>query len=262
MVNLYTHLPTSCISLEVVTDMIGALDLLNSLNSLLRETEKKAPLHLLVIDEAAQLKECESAIPLQHPGLRHAVLIGDERQLPAMVLSKISEKRRVVLEEVCSEDLYCWDMRGTFSMSTNGQEEFDCGHSRKNMVEVAAVCEIVASLYRDGKDDVIINIISRVRCNEKGYVGFISNPQRANVMLTRARNANVFIMLMRTRTWLRPLQLPSWSLANFIFHLIPILCCSKMPNGRCAATFPFRLNYVGLLFCMPPICSVMLHLTL
>ncbi|KAI5351196.1 hypothetical protein L3X38_004087 [Prunus dulcis] len=37
MVNLYTHLPTSCISLEVVTDMIGALDLLNSLKSLLRE---------------------------------------------------------------------------------------------------------------------------------------------------------------------------------------------------------------------------------
>ncbi|XP_016648023.1 PREDICTED: uncharacterized protein LOC103322330 [Prunus mume] len=175
MVNLYTHSPTSCISLEVVTDMIGALDLLNSLKSLLREvgfanersqlvlkdclrklgslrkfcvpnlkilekirkfclanaslifcivsssaklqTQKKAPLHLLVIDEVAQLKECESAIPLQHPGLRHAVLIGDERQLPAMVISKISEKRRVVLEEVCSEDLYCWDMRGTFSMS-------------------------------------------------------------------------------------------------------------------------------------------------
>ena len=30
----------------------------------------------------------------------------------------------------------------------NGQEEFDRGHSRKNMVEVAVVCEIVASLYR------------------------------------------------------------------------------------------------------------------
>ncbi|XP_021803506.1 uncharacterized ATP-dependent helicase C29A10.10c-like, partial [Prunus avium] len=150
MVNLYTHLPTSCISLKVVTDMIGALDLLNSLKSLLREvgfanersqlvlkdclhklrslrkfsvpnlknlekirkfclanaslifctvsssaklqTEKKAPLDLLVIDEAAQLKECESAIPFQLPGLRHAVLIGDERQLPAMVKSKITEK--------------------------------------------------------------------------------------------------------------------------------------------------------------------------
>ncbi|XP_044432555.1 uncharacterized ATP-dependent helicase C29A10.10c-like [Triticum aestivum] len=47
---------------------------------------------LLLIDEAAQLKECESLIPLQVFGLKHAVLIGDERQLPAMVQSKISDK--------------------------------------------------------------------------------------------------------------------------------------------------------------------------
>lgn len=47
---------------------------------------------VIVIDEAAQLKECESTIPLQLPGLRLAILIGDERQLPAMVKSKVSEK--------------------------------------------------------------------------------------------------------------------------------------------------------------------------
>ncbi|KDP35697.1 hypothetical protein JCGZ_10469 [Jatropha curcas] len=54
--------------------------------------KRMAPIHFLVIDEAAQLKECESNIPLQLSGLRHAVLVGDERQLPAMVNSKISEK--------------------------------------------------------------------------------------------------------------------------------------------------------------------------
>jgi superfamily I DNA and/or RNA helicase len=43
----------------------------------------------LVIDEAAQLKECESTIPLQLPGLGNCVLIGDERQLPALVKSKV-----------------------------------------------------------------------------------------------------------------------------------------------------------------------------
>lgn len=43
----------------------------------------------LVVDEAAQLKECESLIPLMLSGLRHAVLIGDECQLPAMVRSKV-----------------------------------------------------------------------------------------------------------------------------------------------------------------------------
>jgi len=46
-------------------------------------------LEMLVIDEAAQLKECESNIPLQLPGLRHVVLIGDEKQLPALVKSEV-----------------------------------------------------------------------------------------------------------------------------------------------------------------------------
>jgi hypothetical protein len=47
------------------------------------------PLSILVIDEAAQLKECESTIPLQLPGLRHAILVGDEYQLPAIVESNV-----------------------------------------------------------------------------------------------------------------------------------------------------------------------------
>ncbi|CAK8565677.1 unnamed protein product [Lathyrus sativus] len=46
------------------------------------------PVKFLVIDDAAQLKECESTIPLQLPGLSHCILIGDERQLPALVKSK------------------------------------------------------------------------------------------------------------------------------------------------------------------------------
>lgn len=47
------------------------------------------PIQFLVIDEAAQLKECESTIPLQLSGLRNCMLIGDERQLPALVKSKV-----------------------------------------------------------------------------------------------------------------------------------------------------------------------------
>ncbi|MFS8034318.1 putative P-loop containing nucleoside triphosphate hydrolase, DNA2/NAM7 helicase, helicase [Helianthus anomalus] len=49
------------------------------------------PIKMVLIDEAAQLKECESVIPLHLPGVRNAVLVGDERQLPAMVQSKICE---------------------------------------------------------------------------------------------------------------------------------------------------------------------------
>ncbi|CAB4265332.1 unnamed protein product [Prunus armeniaca] len=50
------------------------------------------PLTLVVIDEAAQLKECESTIPLQLPGVKHAVLVGDECQLPATVKSNVSNE--------------------------------------------------------------------------------------------------------------------------------------------------------------------------
>jgi senataxin len=50
-------------------------------------TNKK--LELLVIDEAAQLKECETLIPLRLRTLKHAVLIGDECQLPATVKSMV-----------------------------------------------------------------------------------------------------------------------------------------------------------------------------
>ncbi|KAL5077780.1 hypothetical protein RYX36_016764 [Vicia faba] len=47
------------------------------------------PINILVIDEAAQLKECESITPLQLPGINHAILVGDECQLPAMVRSNV-----------------------------------------------------------------------------------------------------------------------------------------------------------------------------
>ncbi|KAK3222798.1 hypothetical protein Dsin_009823 [Dipteronia sinensis] len=50
------------------------------------------PLYFLVIDEAAQLKESESTIPLKLKGIKHAILIGDECQLPAMVESSVSDE--------------------------------------------------------------------------------------------------------------------------------------------------------------------------
>lgn len=60
-----------------------------SSSSKLLNMQGMSPLEMVVIDEAAQLKESESTIPLQLPGLRHAILIGDEKQLPAMVQSKV-----------------------------------------------------------------------------------------------------------------------------------------------------------------------------
>ncbi|PHT39826.1 hypothetical protein CQW23_18680 [Capsicum baccatum] len=66
-------------------------------------TEGMTPLEMVVIDEATQLKECESTIPLQLLGLRHATLIGDKKQLPAMVQRKICKKAefgRILLDRL------------------------------------------------------------------------------------------------------------------------------------------------------------------
>ncbi|WOL07350.1 hypothetical protein Cni_G16090 [Canna indica] len=63
-----------------------------SISAKLCQLEVKKPFELVVIDEAAQLKECESLIPLQISSVRHAVLIGDEGQLPSLVKSKVSER--------------------------------------------------------------------------------------------------------------------------------------------------------------------------
>lgn len=94
-------LESICDSLDL-QDFIGKFDLkilcLDNARLLFCTASSSARLHmsypiqLLVIDEAAQLKECESAIPLQLPGLQHAVLIGDEKQLPAMIQSKIASE--------------------------------------------------------------------------------------------------------------------------------------------------------------------------
>ncbi|KAH7664499.1 DNA helicase protein [Dioscorea alata] len=62
-----------------------------SSSSKLYNVKGMKPLDVLVIDEAAQLKECETLIPLQLSVVRHAILIGDECQLPAMVKSKVSD---------------------------------------------------------------------------------------------------------------------------------------------------------------------------
>ncbi|KAK7305619.1 hypothetical protein VNO77_43525 [Canavalia gladiata] len=246
-------------------------------------TEGMTPVQFLVIDEAAQLKECESTIPLQLPGLHHVVLIGDERQLPAVVKSKVCEEaeygrslfERLVLlgykkhllnvqyrmhpsislfpnKEFYENQLS--DAPNVREMSYNrpflegkmyssysfiniakGKERSGRGHSLKNMVEASVISVIIKGLeneffrtrkkvsigiispynaqvyeiqerikqynlvdpdfsvsvrsvdgFQGGEEDIII--ISTVRSNENAKIGFLSNRQRANVALTRARH--------------------------------------------------------------------------
>ncbi|EOA23009.1 hypothetical protein CARUB_v10003755mg, partial [Capsella rubella] len=247
--------------------------------------EQTGAIELLVVDEAAQLKECESVAALQLEGLRHAVLIGDELQLPAMVQSEVCEKAKfgrslferlvlighkkhllnvqyrmhpsisrfpnmefydgkisdadIVKDKNYQKRFLQGNMFGSFSFINVGlgKEEFGDGHSPKNMVEVAVVSEILSTLFKvshetktkmsvgvispykgqikaiqerlgnkyssvsdnlftlnirsvdgfqGGEEDIII--ISTVRSNGNGNIGFLSNRQRANVALTRARH--------------------------------------------------------------------------
>ncbi|KAI4357269.1 hypothetical protein L6164_001230 [Bauhinia variegata] len=101
---------TECVSvLKVLKESLGKLDLPTSYvrikefcfrscslmfstaySSYMLHSIKMQPPSILVIDEAAQLKECESVIPLLLQGVNHAILVGDDRQLPATVESNVS----------------------------------------------------------------------------------------------------------------------------------------------------------------------------
>ncbi|KAL6562041.1 hypothetical protein OROGR_003048 [Orobanche gracilis] len=355
MQTLYTHLPTSFISLETVKQMFRAQDLLRSLEISLSQAKFKqgdnvsdkesilsslgwsnfkraeclgileslsesislpeidwkgnvakfflsnaciilctaassvklyidaTPVQFLVIDEAAQLKECESTIPLLLSGLGHCILIGDERQLPALVKSRIADKaefgrslfERLVLigykkhilnvqyrmhpsislfpckefydeklsdapsvrEKSYEKSFLEGEMFGSYSFIhiAKGKEQFGREHSLKNPVEAAVISELIGNLkkefmrtrkkvsigiispynsqvyeiqekvkqhtlgsdpdfsvsvrsvdgFQGGEQDIII--ISTVRSNGAGKVGFLSNRQRTNVAMTRAR---------------------------------------------------------------------------
>ncbi|KAK3426801.1 hypothetical protein EUGRSUZ_F03160 [Eucalyptus grandis] len=254
-------------------------------------TVEMEPVSLLVIDEAAQLKECESIIPLKLHGVRHAILVGDECQLPAMVESKLSGNAgfgRSLFERLSSlghprhllniqyrmhpaishfptsafynsqvrngsnvtRKIYrkChlpWPMFGPYSFIniSNGREEGgDGGRSLRNYAEVGIVSMILRNLYgggdlsvgvispyraqvaaiqnkigkryenirgftvkvrsvdgfQGGEEDIII--VSTVRSNPRGFIGFVSDTRRTNVTITRARYSLWILGSERTLT--------------------------------------------------------------
>ncbi|XP_078174345.1 uncharacterized protein LOC144568004 isoform X2 [Carex rostrata] len=246
-------------------------------------SEQTGCFDVVVIDEAAQLKECESVIPLRLNHVKHALLVGDECQLPALVHSKVSKtagfgrslfERLVSLQHEKHLLNIQYRMHPSISLFPNnrfydghilngpnvlkegynnnymdfkygsyafvhiadGREENDeVGKSWLNWVEVAVIVHLVKNLYESWKrmkgkltigiispyaaqvrtikekigrrydnhegfevrvksidgfqgqeDDVII--LSMVRCNTKGSVGFLYDNQRTNVAVTRARH--------------------------------------------------------------------------
>nr|XP_043619899.1 uncharacterized protein LOC122591713 [Erigeron canadensis] len=214
------------------------------------------PLNILVIDEAAQLKEAESTIPLQLPGMKHAILIGDECQLPAMVTSNVcieSGFGRSLFDRlsyVChsrhllnvqyrmhpsisffpnwrfyqnqildAENVLCESdekryLSGPMFAWKDSKKKLTVGVISPYAAQVVTIQEKLAHKYEklDGfsvnvksidefqgrEEDVVI--LSTVRSNSRGSVGFMSSPQRTNAALTRARHCLWILGNERTLT--------------------------------------------------------------
>ncbi|XBI58787.1 hypothetical protein VPH35_039966 [Triticum aestivum] len=242
-----------------------------------------APLDVLIVNEAAQVRECELVISLRLHWLKYVVLVRDDCQLSAMVKSKVCKeaglgtslfKRLVklkfekhllnmqyrmnpcislfpnaqfyerkmldgsnVLSSSYNKDFTCLPF-GSYTLINvaDGREDKEgTGNSRRNMVEVAIVFHLIHTIFKSWKktgqcfsigvvspynaqvdaiktrlgkkydkcdgfhvrlksiegfqgeeDDIII--LSTVRSNGRGVLGFLADNQRTNVALTRARH--------------------------------------------------------------------------
>ncbi|PWA46871.1 recBCD enzyme subunit RecB, P-loop containing nucleoside triphosphate hydrolase [Artemisia annua] len=223
------------------------------------------PLNIVVIDEAAQLTEADfnglgvcgqrrsPPSPFKLSGMKHAILVGDERQLPAMVNSnvciesgfgrslfdrlsslghskhllnvqyrmhpsirffpnlKFYQNQIVDAQNVLSESYEKRYLSGPMFGSCSFINIVTWQDSNKKIIigvispyaaQVVSIQDKLGHKYekldgffvkvksidgfQGGEEDIII--LSTVRSNSYGSVGFISSRQRTNVSLTRARN--------------------------------------------------------------------------
>ncbi|KAL6882133.1 hypothetical protein ACP4OV_011605 [Aristida adscensionis] len=133
-----------------------------------------ATLDVLIIDEAAQVRECETVIPLSFHGLRHAILVGDDFQLQPVVRSHSWNNMQKITIGVVSP----------YSSQVNAVK-VRLGTKYNNYAKFNVRVKCIDG-FQGEEDDIII--LSTVGSNPKGSIGFLADNQRTNVALTRARN--------------------------------------------------------------------------
>ncbi|GKA56640.1 UvrD-like helicase, ATP-binding domain, P-loop containing nucleoside triphosphate hydrolase [Tanacetum coccineum] len=187
--------------------------------------------------EAAQLKEAESIIPLQLPGLKHAILIGDEHQLPAVVksnvgiesglfdrLSSLGHSKHLLNVQYRMHLHQCFPNRWFLSNQSKFKIAQMCISISKQTLTVGVISPYVAQAiliqeklahkyekldgfsvkvksvdgFQGGEEDIVI--LSTVRSNGNGLVGFMSSHQMTNVALKRARHCLWILGNERTLT--------------------------------------------------------------
>lgn len=146
-------------------------------------------------------------------------------------------------------------------LEADGQEELEC-FIKPTKREIKTVrCSSVDN-YQGEENDIVI--ISLVRCNKIGSIGFLKEPQRVNVLLSRARYG--MFIIGSTKTLLKsPAGKSTWSTLLDMMKAngqikkgLPTICrkhpndspielCNKLqfrthrPNGGCDRPCKFRL---------------------
>nr|GLL47927.1 uncharacterized protein LOC109161799 isoform X1 [Ipomoea trifida] len=176
------------------------------------------PFNVLIIDEAAQLRECVSVIPLNLPGLKHAILVSDEagfgrslfERLSSLGHSKLMLNVQYRMHPAISYFPNVSFYRGQVQDAANNLiytvwrstgKKLSIGIISPYTAQVVTIKDTIGRKYdnlngfaikaksihgfQGGEEDIII--ISTVRFNSSGSIGFMNSLQRTNVALTSTR---------------------------------------------------------------------------
>ena len=115
----------------------------------------------------------------------------------------------------------------------------------KFLLRFESVKLILTDNYQGEESDIVV--ISLTRCNKKGQIGFLSSPERLNVLLSRARNA--MILIGSSKTFLESRQGKDlWSKffdllkdGAHIYDGLPVKC-ERHPDRKLLLRTPLDFN--------------------